>query len=471
MRIGVIGAGPAGLAAALSAAEGGHDVVVLEAAPVVGGMAGSFEVAGVRVDHGSHRLHATTDPVFLRRLRVLLGDDLQTRTRNGRIRLRDRWVAFPLRMADVVRRVPPGFGARVAAETVSRPLRRNRRDSGFPTGDWGDGSRAEPGFVAEVSGRLGPTITDEFYRPYAAKLYGVDPAELTRELARRRVSAPSAAALVAKAVRAQAGGGRTFFYPRRGYGQVAEALADAAVDAGVDLRLGEPVTGVVSGPGPRLRSASSLVEVDVVLSTMPLPALVGALEPPVAAAVGDSVSTLRTRAMILVYLVVPRDRYTPFDAHYFPSVDLAISRLSEPKNYRDGPDPAGRTVLCAELPCWIDDAVWTASDAELAAAVTADLARAGLPDPRAVEVTVRRIPSVYPVYERATAEARAQVERWLEQIPGIATFGRQGLGVPDNLHHVLDMGRAAAAAVGEHGIDRDRWSASLKRFATNVVVD
>ena len=112
-RIGVVGAGPAGLAAALTAAEAGHDVIVFEGGDAVGGMAGSFEVAGVRVDHGSHRLHASTSPEFLDRLRSLLGDDLQARERNGRIRLRDRWVAFPLRLGDLARRLPPDVALRV----------------------------------------------------------------------------------------------------------------------------------------------------------------------------------------------------------------------------------------------------------------------------------------------------------------------------------------------------------------------
>ncbi|HEY6697682.1 MAG TPA: FAD-dependent oxidoreductase, partial [Acidimicrobiales bacterium] len=58
--IAVVGAGPAGLAAAWRTAAAGHQVVVVERAPAVGGMAGSFEVAGLRVDHGSHRLHPAT---------------------------------------------------------------------------------------------------------------------------------------------------------------------------------------------------------------------------------------------------------------------------------------------------------------------------------------------------------------------------------------------------------------------------
>ena len=61
-KVAVLGAGPAGLMAARRIAEGGRSVVIVERAPTVGGMAGSFEVAGVRVDHGSHRLHRVLTP-------------------------------------------------------------------------------------------------------------------------------------------------------------------------------------------------------------------------------------------------------------------------------------------------------------------------------------------------------------------------------------------------------------------------
>ena len=93
----VVGGGPCGLAAALGAARRGRSVRLLEASDHLGGMAASFEVAGQRVDHGSHRLHPSAPPPVRALLDELLGADLQERRRNGRLHLAGRWVGFPLR--------------------------------------------------------------------------------------------------------------------------------------------------------------------------------------------------------------------------------------------------------------------------------------------------------------------------------------------------------------------------------------
>ena len=83
--VAVLGAGPAGLGAAYMLAQRGISVVVLEQLDRVGGNAGSFELAGIPVDFGSHRLHPASDPAILEMIRKLTGDDLLERPRHGRI--------------------------------------------------------------------------------------------------------------------------------------------------------------------------------------------------------------------------------------------------------------------------------------------------------------------------------------------------------------------------------------------------
>ena len=505
----VVGAGPAGLCAALDAAEAGHHCTLVEASASAGGMAGSFEFAGQRVDYGSHRLHAAIAPRLLERFRILLGSDLQIRPRNGRIRLRGRWVGFPLRAGNLITKLPPSFGLRVAADLATGPLRRAEGTS----------------FESEIRARLGPTVAREFYGPYARKLYGVDASELDAELAHRRVSASSGTDILRRVIRAARPTGRQFLYPRHGYGQLSEALADAAVRAGVNLRLNTPATRITLDPNrcavaierrPTTRSTAAadasapapapstgaesaspqpdtvdtkgndaapsggrtarraVLEAHAVLSTAPVPILAEIVEPAPPTEVTAALARCRTRAMLLVYLAVPRDQYTPFDAHYFPETDTRVARLSEPKNYRDGDDPPDQTVLCAEIACWPDDDLWNSNDDQLAQIVIDDLERSGLPRPDPSMTTVRRLPSVYPVFESATKTDRTTVNEWLASLvpSGLISFGRQGLAVIDNLHHVTDMGTDAADALSLDGaVDTDQWQASLSRFAQHVVED
>ena len=176
--------------------------------------------------------------------------------------------------------------------------------------------------------------------------------------------------------------------------------------------------------------------------------------------------------MVLVYLAVPRSQYTEYDAHYFPGLDTIIARLSEPKNYRDGPDPDGQTVLCAEIACSVADDIWEASDSSLGDRVGNELQALGLPHPEHVDVEVRRLRSVYPVYRHGYRDHLGRVEQWLAAQPRLLTVGRQGLFVPDNLHHVVAMGNQSADVVnGDGSVDRRAWSEARERFRSHVVED
>src|SRR5207248_7744090 len=108
---------------------------------------------------------------------------------------------------------------------------------------------AEPTFASVLEKGLGRTICNDFYFPYARKIWGMDPGDLDAEQARRRVSASSRGKLMRKVLRAlppgrNGGNGARFFYPRNGFGSISEAYAGAAFRKGADLRLGTDITGV-----------------------------------------------------------------------------------------------------------------------------------------------------------------------------------------------------------------------------------
>ncbi len=450
----VVGGGPTGLAAALGAARRGHAVTLVEAGPRLGGMAASITVAGQRVDLGSHRLHPSAPPRVRALLDELLGNDLQVRRRNGRLRVGGSWARFPLDPADLVRSLPFGLAARIGTDLLAGAARPDRE-------------APDDSYADVVRQRLGRTVLEHFHGPYATKLYGVDPGTIDGDVARRRIALTGLGDVLSRLRRTRQPSGSTFLYPRLGYGQVVDRLAEQAAAAGVDVRTGTVVDEVrpAAGGGVRVVCDDDRGrDVGRVLWTAPPGALAAAADrPPV---------DLDHRALALVYLVVEGGPWLPWDAHYVPTPGVPFVRLSEPRNYRDGPDPDDVTVLCAEVPCSVGDATWTADDDTLAARVRVGIERLGLPAPAAVDHHVVRLPRVYPLLRRGDA-ARLQTQLAdLQEVPGVTLLGRQGLGVADNLHHVLAMALAAVDCLGPDGtFDDAAWGRHLDDFAQHVVED
>lgn len=469
-HVAILGAGPAGLGAAWRLRkEDRARVTVLEQLAIPGGVAASFEIAGVRVDQGSHRLHPACHPAILADIRRLLGPDFLDRPRHGRIRLRGRWIHFPLKPVDLLLRLDPAFALGSMRDAVLRPLR------GAPDRDT---------FADVLRASLGPTICDHFYFPYAKKIWGRAPEELSGVQARRRVAAGSVGKLVRKLLAQVPGlrppGAGRFFYPRRGFGQISDAYAAAAVAAGVDLRYGRKIVALTppsQADGCWTITAehggtTERVAADYVWSTLPVTLLARLLGEHTPGSVRAAAGAMSYRSMVLVYLELAVDRFTEFDAHYFPGADVRLTRLSEPKNYAGREEPAGRTVLCAELPCSPADPWWTADPETLGSLVAEDLARSGLPLPTPpASVQVRRLPQAYPIYLNGYEEPFGVLDRWADSLPRFLSYGRQGLFAHDNTHHALAMAYAAVDCFGPGGFDHARWAVHRREFETHVVED
>jgi protoporphyrinogen oxidase len=465
----VLGAGPAGLAAAYKLSQRGWtNVTVLERGSQVGGNAGSFVIDGIPVDFGSHRLHPVCPPAVMADIQALLGADLLERPRHGRIRLRGRWVHFPLKPFDLVAHIPPGFIAGVMMDTIRKPFAK---------------PAAEPSFASILESGLGRTICRDFYFPYAEKIWGIPPSELDPEQAKRRVGSSSIGKMVKRVISALPGlprqpGAGKFFYPRKGYGQISDALRLAAESAGATVRLQSLVTGVIASGGRvqgveiNVDGQTQVIPADYVLSTIPVTVLARLVRTDGEAVPAAATERLRQRAMVLVYLVLEVDRFTEFDAHYFPEAAIRISRLSEPKNYSLTQAP-GCTVLCAELPCAQDGREWLMTDQELGALVAGDLERAGLgPLPKIKHVEVRRLPHAYPLYTKGYREALDALDQWIAGFDGLITFGRQGLFAHDNTHHTMAMAYALVDCLRPDGsFDARAWATARRSFEDHVVED
>jgi len=411
-RVGVIGAGLAGLAAALDLTHAGCQVTVFERSRLLGGRATSFKVAGHEVDNGQHVfLACCTEFIdFVKRLGMEHALRLQDRfdvlmlSRRGKAsRLRTSGLPAPWHLLTAFlgyRHM--GWGAKLDVARALACVRETRRFDGT---------------FAEWLARLGQreTAVTAFWQPFLV------PA-LNAPLDQMRAS--DAAFVLLTAFLEDAGAARL------GYCTVPLArIAEAAAQRVDQVRLATPVAGVEVRADGRVAVRLAGGEREV------LDAVVVAVPPP-------QLASLLVRAES--YGVPPLDGYRPHpivDVHLWHDrgalrFDLA-ALLDSPVQWVFEKAPG---YLCCSLSA-ADGFIHRST--EDAVRVCWEEVRAtvpGLRDARLVEAHVTRHPN-------ATFIARPGVQR-----PGPGTrFPRLSIagswtdtGWPDTLESAVRSGRAAA---------------------------
>ena len=464
LHIVVLGGGPAGCCAAYKLHNSGKArVTLIEQTQMLGGNSGSFEEEGQFLDFGSHRLHAACDPEILEDVKQMLGADLAHRDRHGRIRLRGKWLHFPLKTTDLMMRLDKAFAFGAAWDLVSRTL--------FGKGKEGDT------FASVLKANLGKTICEHFYFPYSRKLWGHEPTELSGIQARKRVSAGSVSKILKRLAKPPGAG--KFYYPRKGYGQLSEIYAEHATRLGADIKMGWSASKAVQLPegGFEVELTNKAGEKETVIadhvwSTIPVTILCRMLQPPVPPEIIAAADKITYRSMVLVYLTLPVDQWTTTDAHYFPEANIRMTRMSEPKNYFGLTEPKGKTTLCAELPCEKGDEIWNMSDEALGQLILKDMETAELPIHQPIKVFSRRLPQAYPIYTMGYERDLEAMDKWVDGVPNLLTYGRQGFFAHDNTHHAFYMAYCAVDCLEPDGsFNKTRWNDYRKIFATHVVED
>ncbi len=445
MRVLVLGAGLAGLSAAVRAAREGASVLVVEGAGQVGGLASSIQVDGWWLDHGPHRFWSR-DERTLAFARQMLGENIVESERRSRIVLLGRSFEYPLRPGDALSKLPARILARAIADWLlerARHWARPRPDANFE--DW-------------VVKRFGRTLHELFFGQYTEKAWGAPCSTISADWAAQRISQTglldaAASMLLPGRGAEQRSLAARFLYPKRGgIGALAQACATHLRELGGEIALEARVERVELHGGRaraiHARRADGGVErfdCDALISTIPLPRLLGALDDGTSGRNDAGASGLHHRAVRFVHLEVARPRLSPNHWIYLPEKHLAAHRATEFKNFSDHGLPVDRTAVCVEFTCAKDDALWSMPERELARLAESDLARIGLLEQGEARLLATQVlEHAYPIYDLGYKRRVDAALAIAKTVPNIRTTGRQGLHRYNNMDHSLAMGWHAA---------------------------
>ena len=399
--IAVLGAGPAGLTAGYVLATRGRPGVVYEADTAVGGIARTVRRGSYRFDLGG-QVFCTDVPVVERLWLSLLGEELIRRPRLARVRCRRGYVAYPPQAREL------------------------------------------------------------------AVLLGVSGSDTETQQAVRRITTYSAQRSPFDKMNRRHGGGTTLIeeyqYPRLGPGQMWEAAHDFLDGAGIPVRLEHRSVAVRHADGHVtsvvLRSGGKYLEsqVEGVLSSLPVGALVSGFSPEPPTEVREAAARLRHRSMALVALMT--DESEPFPDNWIDLQDPRI-RASRVQNFGAWSEDmvvSGTTCLGVEYPCRADDEIWRLDERDAIELAKRELGAIGLIDPSSVFDGMRvRVARAYPVRDAEQLGALMVLREYLAGFENLETFGRNGLHCPNTQDHSVLSAVLATLNLLE-GASHDVWA-------------
>ena len=458
-RVVIIGAGPAGLTAAYELGKRGTTAVVLEADDTVGGLSRTVERDGWRFDIGGHRFFTKVGRVRDLWHEILPAEDFLVRPRMSRIYYKGKFYDYPLRALNALRNLGVVEAVRCVLSYAWVRIRPPRDQHTFE--GW-------------TAARFGWRLYRIFFKTYTEKAWGLPATELTADFAAQRIKNLSLARAVWNALRPRRNQTEItslieeFEYPRLGPGMMWERCRELVEAQGTSVLLGSPVTRIAHERGlaravtARTPDGLVTIPVDHVISSMPITALVEAMDPPPPPEVRQAAAALPYRDFLTVALVVPEAAGFPDNWIYVHGPDVQVGRIQNFGSWSPELVQDGRTCLGLEYFVFEGDEVWSTPDDELIALGARELEQLGLVPADQVEAGyVVRAAKAYPTYDEHHRENVAALVAWLdEHTPNVHPVGRNGMHKYNNQDH--SMYTAMLTVENLFGADHDIWSVNVE---------
>ena len=506
-KIIIIGAGPAGLTAAYKVLkETDYKPVVIEESEFIGGISRTANVGGNRMDIGGHRFFSKDDRVmdFWKELMPIQGapakDDkllgrekplaeggpdpetedkvMLVRDRVSRIYFLKKFFDYPITMSFA---------------TFKNMGLKNTIKAGFGY-LWSCVHKLPEDNLANFYiNRFGKPLYEMFFEDYTAKLWGVNPKELSADWGAQRVKGLSLWKAVWDAVskpfrkkdaKVETSLIEQFIYPKKGPGQLWETLADEIKKLGGEIIMNSKVVSVkteegkICGVVAEKDGEKTEYNGDYYISSMPIKDLVAAATEKVPEDISYIAENLPYRDFITVGVLAKKlkiknltDKKTVSDIVpdcwiYIQERDVKMGRLQIFNNWSPYmvKDLENTVWIGLEYFCNEGDEMWNAEDEAFRNFAVDELAHIGIVDKEDVLETTRiRVKKAYPAYFGVYKDFD-KVKNWLDSFDNLYCIGRNGQHRYNNMDHSMLTAFEAVASIKNGGANKEAvWNVNTEK--------
>jgi protoporphyrinogen oxidase len=448
----ILGGGLTGLSAGHVLTSSGRGVKLYERDHSVGGLSRTIVKGAFRFDLGGHRF-VTADTVIDTFVRTLMAEELVAVPRSSKIYLRGKYFDYPLRPLNAVFGLGVPTTMKILADYgVERLKRLVHRKHCVSLEDW-------------VVANFGRTMFSLYFKEYSEKVWGIDCSKISAEWVAQRIKGLSLAKAVKSALFKFKGKdlptlADRFLYPELGIGRIADRLQEE-IRRRNKVFTGTSVVSVhhsgftIKGITVKNQQNTAVVPGGQFISSIPLTTLVRMLTPSPPQNILNAASQLRFRDIIVVAVMLDRERITNQTWIYIPEKKIPFGRVHEPTNWSAKMAPEGKTLLVMEFFSFQGDAIWNERDDRLADIAIENLVRLGLiKKQEVIESAVIRVPQAYPLFDIGYREHCNEILDYLAKFKNLHVAGRSGMF----RYYNMDVAIKSGIETAEHILRGERMS-------------
>lgn len=445
----ILGAGPAGMAAAFELHRASKSFTVIEKNETVGGLARTFQYREFRTDTGPHRFFSQNQYLY-DFIEDLLGERWIKVDRLTRFYINGKFFLYPAELKNALLGVGFYGAFRILFDYLSQRIKKifvNRNPVSFEE---------------QVVSDFGRALAELNMLNYTEKIWGLPCSEISPDWSKQRIKGLSLKEVIKKAVIKSKGGPKTlvdqFYYPDLGTGLIYEEIKGRilAYAGGGVLRLNSYPVEIIHDDNKITEVVVNgeddyqIIKPEYVISSIPITEFVNLLEPKAPSEVLQAVKNLKFRSHVSLFITLNKPSVFPDQWIYFPDKEIPFGRIMEPKNFSKKMSPADKTSLLVEFFCWENEKIWNASKEDLFELSIEWLEKLGfVRRDEIIDSFIHREKYAYPVYDLNYKENSGEVKGYLRQFRNLQLIGRAGSFRYNNQDHALEMGILAARSIIE----------------------
>jgi protoporphyrinogen oxidase len=446
-EIAILGAGPAGLAAAFELSKAKKSSILIEKNKEVGGLGRTFTFGNFKTDLGPHRFFSQNKYLY-DLIADLLGKHWIKVDRLTRFYINGKFFLYPIEFKNALFNVGPYKAFRILFDYIIEKI-----SGKFVKKDLTN-------FENYIVSNFGRTLAELNMLNYTEKIWGLPCSKISADWSAQRIKGLSLTAVIKKLLIKSKQGPKTlvdqFYYPDEGTALIYDKLAERVKGAMGTIKLnshplkiihkGDKITELlVNADGDR-----QIVDSEYVISSIPITELINLFEPKPPVEVLEAAKKLKFRSHVSLFVTLDKPSVFPDQWLYFPDAEIPFGRIMEPKNFSKKLSPPDKTSLLIEFFCWKDDKIWNADKRELLGLALKWLEKHNFVKKEEIlESYVHKEVYAYPVYDLDYKKYLDKVKEYLNQFKNLQLIGRAGSFRYNNQDHALEMGILAARTIIE----------------------